>query len=62
MLLLFQQCFTFITVSTKLLVLLGNFNCFIDVSTPNIIANSCNDITFGDLDLESDGENDKSQI
>ena len=32
-LLLFQQCFTFITVSTKLLVLLGNFNCFIDVST-----------------------------
>ena len=33
MLLLFQQCFTFITVSTKLLVLLGNFNCFIDVPT-----------------------------
>ena len=49
-------------VSTKLLLLLGNFNCFIDVSTPNIIANSCNDITFGDLDLESDGENDKSHI
>ena len=50
-LLLFQQCSTCITVPTKLLLLLWNFNCFKDVSTP-----ICNDITRGDLDLEFDRE------